>query len=277
MELKVGEIIVPEKIAWNYEELKKELTEKVGYYETVVYNDEQIKQAKADRATLNKLKSALKDERLRREREYMKPFIEFKAQIEEIVAIIDKPIAAIDKQIKAFEEQEQAEKRNKIIELFDSLQQKPEWLKIEQIWDPRWLNKSVTFRMIEDNMLGWFGRIDTELATISKLATGAFEAGEAYKRTLNLGEAIAEGQRMAEVAAAKEASQGAPLPWDDMPAPFEPAVEAQATPPAANDEDNPKMWVAFEAYINFDEALALKAFFDARGIEFRKVDVKEEK
>lgn len=74
MELKVNEYQLPEQILFNYEELKAELTEKVQHYETLVYTDDQIKEAKADRATLNKLKKALSDERIRREREYMQPF-----------------------------------------------------------------------------------------------------------------------------------------------------------------------------------------------------------
>lgn len=85
MELRVNEVAIPEKIDFNYEELKAELTSKVSFYETLVYTDDQIKDAKADKANLNKLKRALNDERIRREKEYMQPFNVFKAQINEII------------------------------------------------------------------------------------------------------------------------------------------------------------------------------------------------
>ena len=49
MELKVNEYQLPDVIAFNYEEIKNELAERVHIYETVVYDDTQIKQAKADR------------------------------------------------------------------------------------------------------------------------------------------------------------------------------------------------------------------------------------
>ena len=81
MELRVNDVAIPEKISFNYEELKAELTEKVAFYETLVYTDDQVKDAKADRATLNKLKKTLNDERIRREKEYMQPFNEFKAHV----------------------------------------------------------------------------------------------------------------------------------------------------------------------------------------------------
>lgn len=100
MELKIEQVAIPEKIAFNYEELKQELSDKVKMYETLVYTDDQIKSAKADRADLNRLKKALNDERIRREKEYMHPFNAFKAQINEIIGIIDKPVALIDKQIR---------------------------------------------------------------------------------------------------------------------------------------------------------------------------------
>lgn len=58
MELKVNEVEIPKVIEFNYKELKSELEEKVSHYETLVYTDEQIKEAKSDRANLNKLKKS---------------------------------------------------------------------------------------------------------------------------------------------------------------------------------------------------------------------------
>lgn len=272
MELKVNELVVPDRITWNYEELKKELTEKTELYASVVYTDETIKQAKTDRAKLNALKTALNSERIRMEREYMTPFNEFKAQVAEIIGIIDKPVKAIDAQIKDFEKREQDEKRAKIIELFDNIPDKPEWLKIEQLWDPRWLNKSTTFRMIEENILGWLNRIETELATIETLAEGSFEAEAEYKRTLDMGGAIAEGQKQARIQREKAEAEKAkapeapkeesPLPWDDVK---EGKPEDVFTAPV----DDGRIWVHFAARLNVDEALALNRFLRENGIEFK--------
>ena len=49
MELKVKEYQLPDALSFNFEELKMELEEKVKHYETLVYSDQQIKEAKADR------------------------------------------------------------------------------------------------------------------------------------------------------------------------------------------------------------------------------------
>lgn len=287
MELKVKEVLIPNEIDFNYDELKAELMEKANLYATVVYTDEQIALAKKDRAALNKLKSAINDERIRREKEYMKPFADFKSKVNEIIAIIDKPVAIIDKQIKEAEKKEAEEKRAKIEELFAGIPTKPDWLTLDQIWDDRWLNKGVSMRMIEDNMLGWCGRIDTELRSIAGLAYGAYEAAEEYKQSLDLGKAIATGQRMAEIQrrkaeeetrkaeaeARKQAEEKKPLPWaGNQPE----AVERDREFPTQEDidevladEEPAPVWMRFDALLTVDKAKALKAFCDANGIQIK--------
>ena len=51
------------KIEWNFDELKAEIKSviKEKAYDTVVYSEDQIKDAKSDRAKLNKLMEELKN------------------------------------------------------------------------------------------------------------------------------------------------------------------------------------------------------------------------
>lgn len=198
MELKIEQVAIPEKIVFNYEELKQELSVKVKMYETLVYTDDQIKSAKADRADLNRLKKALNDERIRREKEYMQPFNAFKAQINEIIGIIEKPVALIDQQIKEYEEQKKQEKRQKIEKLFDTFPTM-EWLKLSQIWSEKWLNASVTLKNIEKEIMERVDGIKNDIATLSELPQFSFEAIETYKTTLDLNQSIAEGHRLSEM------------------------------------------------------------------------------
>lgn len=59
MELRVNEVKMPEKITFNYEELRSEIQKIVADHSNLVYTGEQIKDAKSDKASLNKLKKAL--------------------------------------------------------------------------------------------------------------------------------------------------------------------------------------------------------------------------
>ena len=46
------------EIRWNNEELKAEIAEKMQEYKSLAFTEETIKEAKADRAKLNKLRTA---------------------------------------------------------------------------------------------------------------------------------------------------------------------------------------------------------------------------
>ncbi len=293
MELRVNEVAIPEKISFNYEELKAELTEKVAFYETLVYTDDQVKDAKADRATLNKLKKTLNDERIRREKEYMQPFNEFKAQVNEIIGIIDKPIAVIDKQVKEFEDQKKANKQNAIEELFATIGFQ-NFVTLEKIWDPKWLNASVSMKSIEEQMRSRMYQIGDDVLTLHNLPEFGFEATEVYKQTLDINKAISEAKRMSEIAKAKaeaearrkaeeetrKAAEEARRKAEERAAEEQRAAMAKAmTPPedaqpAPVEESQPepqKMVVKFEVELTTEDATALREFFQSRNITFRAI------
>lgn len=202
MELKVNNFNIPSTITFNFEELKQELEEKAGFYTNLVYTDEQIKEAKADKASMNKLKKALNDERIRMEKEYMKPFTEFKAQVNEIIAIIDKPVNAIDTQIKAYEDKCRQDKQVAIEQYFAEIE-KPEWLTLRAIADPKWLNASVTLKSVKAVIDEKVQQIIKDMEMLSKIPEFGFEATEVYKTTLNVNKAFDEANRMAEIARRK--------------------------------------------------------------------------
>lgn len=285
MELRVNEVAMPEKIDFNYEELKAELTSKVSFYETLVYTDDQVKDAKADRATLNKLKKTLNDERIRREKEYMQPFNEFKAQVNEIIGIIDKPIAVIDKQVKEFEDQKKANKQNAIEELFATIGFQ-NFVTLEKIWDPKWLNASVSMKSIEEQMRSRMYQIGDDVLTLHNLPEFGFEATEVYKQTLDINKAIKEAQRMAEIAKAKaeaaakkkaaeearkaEEERKAEEIKEEQTVPHEQAVTPQE-PVQSADSTQERMVVRFEVLLTTEDAYALKEFFKSRSIEFKAI------
>ena len=270
MELKVKDYQLPAPIEFNFEELKAELAEKLHTYETMVYTEDQIKDAKSDRARLNSLKKSLNDERLRREREYNEPFKVFKDKVNEIIAMIDKPVAVIDRQIKAAEEEAKAEKRTQIGSIWNNITH-PEWLTLPKIFDEKWLNKTVSMKSIEETLIEKVDQVNKDLTTISALGEFAYEAETEYKRTLDLAQAVAEGKRLADIQKAKieqmKAAEPTPAP---TPAPEAVKVEETGFMKQISEEE-PKMWVAFQAYMTVTQAKELKAFFEGHDIEFKAV------
>ena len=272
MEMKVTEIQIPERISFNYEELKQELAEVLQRYEGLVYTPDQMKLAKADKATLNKLKKALNDERIRLERQYMRPFAEFKAQIDDLIKAIEKPVALIDSQVKDYEEQKKCEKRQAIEEYFDCECDFPDWLKLDQIFKPQWLNATVSMKSIQEELAAILEKIGCDLLVLSEMHSFAFEALEVYKQTLNLQTAVNEGKRLAEIQARKaeaerlKAAQAADTPTEDFSAVGESAQEiVQSVGESAG------QWIAFKAFLTVAQAVELRKFFERNGIDFKAI------
>ena len=292
MELNVKEVVLPKKIDWNYEELKAEITEKAKIYETMVYTDDQIKLAKSDKAKLNHLKKALNDERIAREREYMKPFNEFKTQINEIISIIDKPVSIIDKQVKEYDQIKKQEKAKKCLELFEELNQDYNWLDYNKISNPKWTNATFTLNKVQEEIEEKLKKIANDLNTLSSLEAFSFEAIEEYKISLDVGKAIAEGQRLVTIQKRKEEQERAKAEaevraqeekpkTEEIGSKTEEKVESEdvktkneinSQPDSQPDPESINaQWVSFSAKLTIDQAKELKEFFDNRNIEFKAI------
>ncbi len=272
MEMKVNEVIIPEQITWNYDEIKNELTEKIQKYETLAYTEDQIQEAKKDRANLNKLKTALNDERLRREKEYMKPFQVFKDQVNEIREIIDKPIKIIDEQLEGYEEDRKRKKREEIGAYWAQESTHPDWITLPLIFQDKWLNASYSMTQIKKDIDSKVGQINYDMETLEMLPEYSFEAMEIYKTSLDMNKAIAEGQRLADIQKRKEEAEKAEQELmkkveEEEAEAIMADMEAEASP-APEQKEEKKMMVRFEVELTVDQAKELRAFFQERGIRF---------
>lgn len=289
MQLEVKEYQLPAEIQFNFDEIKAEISEKLQKFENLVYTDEQIKEAKADRSSLNKLKKALQDEKVRRKKEYLKPFEDFENKINEIIKLIDAPVGLIDKQVKEFEEKKKADKRTEIGAYWETTEH-PEWLVLSKIFGERWLNATYTMKQIQADINGWINRINSELETLEQLDSFSFEAIDVYKRSLDMNQAIAEGKRLADIQKRKEEAERRKAEietekkWEEMQ---KASAEAPQTPTAPSNEESEEihteekkaeetaqsgaMWLNFSAFLTIDQALKLKKFFEDNNIEFKKI------
>ena len=167
--LKSAELNLPQSIE-NLAALKAELTPKLDYYNKLVVTADSIKAAKADKAALNKLKTAIEDQRKAIKKQYLEPYTILETQCKEVVALIDAPISAIDKQIKVFEEMDDNNKYKELTDAFEKLEP-PEWIKLEDVLNPKWKNKTQK----TDALI-------TELtAAVKELVDGIEKISEMYK------------------------------------------------------------------------------------------------
>lgn len=264
MELKITELQLPGKISFNYEDLKQELTDKVKVYAAMVYSDDQIQAAKADRANLNRLKKALNDERIRQEKEFLQPFNEFKAQVKELCGIVDKASAAIDTQVKAFEDAQKQKKAKEIKAYWDS-KEAPDWMRTN---NPKWLNASYSMKTIAADIDGLLLSCQKDLNTLDSMCV-CFEAVQKYQQTLDLNAAIAENARIQAQAEAKAR-------WEAEHAQIQIQEEKSPVLTNINDPDDienlpARQWIGFQAYLSADEAKALGAWLRSNGIRYKAI------
>lgn len=299
MELKINEFKTPAPITFNYEELKTAVQEKADEYASVVYTEDKVKDAKKDRAELNKLKDALNSERIRLQKEYMKPFEDYKAKTDELIGILEKPIGLIDRQIKDFDEKQKDEKK-KEIELHFRTMEKPEFLQLNSVWNPKWLNKTYEMSKIRSELQEQVEKIQSDLATLSNLSEFGFEACEVYKSTLDLNKALNEGKRLVEIQKRKEEQERKRKEAEEArkkqeeerrrqeeerrrqakvkkeePVPQLPAGDFMNPPEPEKvlgvAEDVPLYPVAFRAYMTEEQSQELGQWFRERNIKFEPI------
>lgn len=286
--IKTGEINIE-----NYDEAKAYIMDKVETYKNAYYSEDQKGLAKDDRARLNKLKKAISDMRITKKKEYLEPFNDFEEKMKELAGLTDEAIEQIDSQVKTFDEKRKAEKQKAIEELFATIGFQ-NFVTLEKIWDPKWLNASVSMKSIEDQMKSKMYEIGNGVLTLSQLPEFGFEATDVFKETLDINKAISEAKRMSEIAKAKaeaearrkaaeearKAAEEARRKAEEERKAQERAAMAQAmTPPedaqpAPVEESQPepqKMVVKFEVELTTEDATALGEFFQSRNITFRAI------
>lgn len=131
----------------NLEELKLALSRLLARYDGLVYTEDMLPDAKADKKELTRLRKEIDDRRKEVKRAYLAPYNEFEAQVKELLAMIDAPLEEIKAFVSAFEQRDKNAKQTEIADYFrkkgaslgalaDSVWDSPAF------FDDKWLNKS---------------------------------------------------------------------------------------------------------------------------------------
>lgn len=191
---------LPNQIEFNDVEIQNELTERLAPYNTLVVTEDGIKDAKTDRAKLNKLKIAVLDRYKEVKTIYSDPLVGFKSKIDDIVKIIDESIEKIDSQVKVFESQEKQQKWKQITEYYNAeVKELKELVPLEKIVSSKWKNKAESLESVNNAIGDTLERIRGELETISTLHS-PFEQQikDVYLNDYNLSKALMEQKRLEE-------------------------------------------------------------------------------
>ena len=188
-------------IDWNKAEFMELVASITEQYEGLSYTEDQMKSAKADRARLNAMKKAISDRRIQVKKAVMEPYTKFEAEVSEVTALIDKPIAMIDGQIKEYEDRTKEEKKAALKKHFEEIASDLEGiLTFDRVFDQRYLNVSVSLNKAKADIQEKVERVHTDLRSLEGFCEEKYLtiAKDAYIRTLNVSDALAEARRLQE-------------------------------------------------------------------------------
>lgn len=196
-------------IKWNREELEAAIKAKVAAYENVVYTEDNLKQAKLDRAELNKLKKTIDDRRKMVKKKVNEPYELFEKELKEILASIEKQVNIIDMQVKEFEDQQKEEKRKQIEDAYQEvIGDLAEILPFERVFDPKYLNQAFKLLKAQQDVKSKVHQVKTDLETIDSLESKyKLNAKDVYIKTLDLSKALAENKRLSDLEEKLEAEK----------------------------------------------------------------------
>lgn len=196
-------------IEWNKEELEAAVKAKVDSYKGIVYTEETLKSAKADRAELNNLLKAIEDRRKKVKEIINQPYSDFEKELKSVTALIKSQTEEIGKQIDSFEDKQKEEKKQKIQEAYDSaIGDLKEILPFTKVFDTRYLNKTYKLNTAISEVKAKIEQVKTDLSTIESVCGKyALNAKDVYVRTLDLSKALAEEKRLKELEEKLEAER----------------------------------------------------------------------
>jgi hypothetical protein len=167
--------------------IEEEVELKLSKIEGVVYDIDSISIAKSDTAELNKLEKAINDKRIAIEKDYMKPFGQFKTNLKSITDRIKSVSSGVKVQVKAVEDRAKDKRIENVGNLYKEEIEKFDFVvPLSQILNEKWYNK-ISDKEITNGIQHALMVIENDLKVITNLNSEfEFELKQCYLKDLNL-------------------------------------------------------------------------------------------
>lgn len=200
-ELQVNVTQKPGAVQWNFEELVNTLQAQMQQYETVVYTEDTVKEAKADVTALRKLRGEVEKRRKEIRNKCLEPYSVIEEQAKILTGMIDKPIAKISEQVEEYTEKRKQEKKEEILNfMHDTFTDLPDNVSVKlrfKIYDPKWENATATKKAYKDAITSAYQATKSDLAILEGVDPDYKEAAmQAYIKNLSLQDAMAKAQEL---------------------------------------------------------------------------------
>lgn len=248
--------------------LKNELASQLEYYKSIEVTPETMKDAKSDRAALNKLRTAIDDQRKAVKKQVEGLYKPFESDCKELIAMIDEPIAAIDSQMSALNDKRKAEKRAALEEYFEEICHL-DFVRLDDILDPKWGNVTAKTDKLKEDMAAKMKRISGDFHEIWELYADSpmrVAIMTRFENTLDKGAALAYAAEIERRERAEREREQAEKQRHAEPDPYPIPVQKVYEQPAHMGE--PVGVVTFTVTGTKSQIIAIRDFMKANNIRF---------
>lgn len=154
LSVKTTKMTLPE-IEFNYDELAKNLEENLKKYDGLTFTEKTVTECNRTIAELRKGKKLVDQYRLKTKKQLLGPVTEFENKCKALNKKFDEVIKPLKEQSDEFEKNRKEEKQKKINEIVFEIMNE---FGLEEIFageiehDPKWLNKSTSFKSIKEDV-----------------------------------------------------------------------------------------------------------------------------
>lgn len=203
-ELQLVNLENSEITTWDFPAVKAELQRRLDACAGLIYTDETIKDAKSDRATLNKVKKAITDAEKAYKTKCLEPYEVLKPCIKELVDMVEEQRMLIDSTVKDFENRQKEEKAQQVRKYYDRkavvLGDYADSL-YERLFDKKWTNTTTGKTKYEEAIHVAINQAAMDLETIKSWNSPFTETLlETYIATLSVEKSREKDVQLTEVA-----------------------------------------------------------------------------
>jgi len=259
----------------NYSAVVAAVKERLKTYEGLVVMEDAIPQAKQEVANLRRVAKTASDLRISVKKEHEAKIAETINQLKEITDLYTLAANKIDSQVKEFEKKAEEQKEAEIRDYWDEHVGKiGEFLSINTVWNPRWLNKGYTMTQVMYDIDSAIDRATSGMRTILGMNTPHQQTLlRTLFTTLDMQKVMEEKLALDEQAEKMEAKTESAQIASHLPQETISAPEAQSIPETQKtplEEDFKQYTISFKVTGTRNQILALREFLIANDIKFMK-------
>lgn len=251
----------------NMAEVKEYALAMKEYYSKLVFGDDQIKEAKEERAIINKMVKKVADYRKSVVASFNRPLEEFVNEAKQAENILKETSTFVDSQVKKYEEEEKEKKKEGCQKIYEEMiGDLKELVSFENLFNDKWLNKTTKYDEVKSDIQNVIEKVNSGLEAIKTLKS-EFETEiiNTFLEDFDVTKAIFKNTQLKE---RKEAMTKTEVAKEETK---KEVIKEMICQPIEVTEEEPLKEYTLKITAPFTKMQELKKFMDLNQIQYEKV------